>query len=94
MALSDAATIARERSWYLEERLINDDRQPDVVSTIRRCKDQTQTATEAWVGLGFPPPSGYEGWGHTWENHRSAPPAELASRALLRTAQDQTRVQP
>ncbi len=82
-SLSDAATIARERAWYLEERLIGGDRQPDVVSTVRRCKDQTQTAIEAWVALGFPPPQGYEDWGHVWENHQAAPPSALAMSALV-----------
>ncbi len=85
VGLSDAATIARERAWYLEERLIGGDRQTDVVSTVRRCKDQARTAVDAWIALGFPPPAGHENWGHVWENHQAAPPSALTSRALLPT---------
>jgi NTE family protein len=77
VALTDRAISARERAWYLEERLFKREAPPDALSRLRRAKNEVREAIEERESLGLPAPEGAQAWWLEYESHEIARPASL-----------------
>lgn len=82
--LSDAATAARERAWYLEEDLwTSSPSSPsapaaaDALDRLRREKRRVHAAVEQRRQLGAATPSGADAWWLGWEHHGTDRPDHL-----------------
>jgi NTE family protein len=78
MQLSDSATAARERAWYLEEELLSGSAPSDeALDRLRFTKREVEQAIRERAALGLPTPNESQGWWLGYEQHQSAGSGQL-----------------
>ncbi len=77
--LSDQIATHRERTWFLQERVLQSGNRLDYAGALRHARAITAIAASEWMSTGLDPRPGMEFWGYGWEEDRTAIPAELSA---------------